>query len=203
MQNNMQFMPGYRLNEYQLILSPHEDLRNRIIDLRKGFNETYQPLVAVGGRPQLTLVRFVTWNMLEEKIMQRLKQTAMGFTPFKVELKDFGSYPSHSIFINITTKLPVQQLAKEIKGAQKLMKAHPDYDPHFIQDPNILIGRKLAPWQYEKGWLEYSNRHFTGKFIADGMLLLKRPLGGKAYEVVQRMDFMNLPVATRQGELFA
>ena len=38
--------------------------------------------------------------------------------------------------------------------------------------------------------------------IADGMLLLKRAAGEKAYRVVQRFEFMNMPVATRQGELF-
>jgi hypothetical protein len=61
---------------------------------------------------------------------------------------------------------------------------------------------KLQPWQYEKGWLEYSNRHFTGRFIADGMLLLRRPIGEMKYQIVQRFEFQNLPVTTKQGELF-
>ena len=91
---------------------------------------------------------------------------------------------------------------KELKQAQKLMKADPDHDPHFIAEPFIPVARKLVPWQYEKGWLEYSHLHFSAKIIADGMLLLKRPLGDKAYQVVQRFEFMNLPVTTRQGELF-
>jgi hypothetical protein len=58
------------------------------------------------------------------------------------------------------------------------------------------------PWQYEQGWLDYSHRHFTGRFIADGMLLLKRRVGTKAYQIVQRFEFMNLPVTTKQGDLF-
>jgi hypothetical protein len=66
----------------------------------------------------------------------------------------------------------------------------------------LTIARKLQPWQYEKGWLEYSNKNFTGRFIADGMLLLKRPLDEKKYQVVQRFEFQNLPVTTKQGELF-
>jgi len=64
------------------------------------------------------------------------------------------------------------------------------------------VARKLLPWQYEKGWLEYSHRHFTGRFIADSMLLLKRRMGERAYQIVQRLEFMNLPVSTKQGELF-
>ncbi len=62
------------------------------------------------------------------------------------------------------------------KETQRLMKLNDENKPHFILEPYITIARKLQPWQYEKGWLEYSNRNFTGRFIADGMLLLKRPL---------------------------
>ncbi len=82
------------------------------------------------------------------------------------------------------------------------MKAHPDYDPHFISDPHLTIARKLKPWQYEKGWLEYSNLHFSAKIVADSMLLLRRPLGDMKYQVVGGFDFLNMPVATTQGDLF-
>ena len=121
----------------------------------------------------------------------------------KIELKDFGSFPSHTIYINVVSKVPVQTLVKEVrKEAQRLMKLNDDNKPYFILEPHVTIARKLQPWQYEKGWLEYSNKNFTGRFIADGMLLLKRPLDEKKYQVAQRFEFQNLPVTTRQGELF-
>jgi len=202
MENSITAMPGYRLNEYLLVISLNEDLRNRINDLRKAFNEKYQPALPMGGKPHVALVRFVTWNMLEEKIVNRLLHIAMGIMPFRMELKDFGSFPTHSIFIQVATKVPVHELLRQIRSMQKLMKADPDHDPLFMTDPFIPIARKLAPWQYEKGWLEFSHRHFTAKLIADGLLLLKRPLGGRSYQVVQRFDFMNMPVTTVQGELF-
>ena len=132
----------------------------------------------------------------------------MGATPFKVELKDFGSFPSHTIFINVVSKVPVQDLVKNIRHeAQRLMKLNDDNKPHFILEPHLTIAGKLQPWQYEKGWLEYSNKNFTGRFIADSMLLLKRPVGESdsyrmKYKVVQRFEFQNLPVLTKQGELF-
>jgi 2'-5' RNA ligase len=197
-----QYMPGYRLNEYLLVLSPHEDLRNRIVNIKKDFHDKYKAVTALGSKPHLTLARFVTWNMTEEKIIQRLRHIAMGAAPFKVELKDFGSFPSHTIYINVITKLPVQHLIKQLKTAQRLMKAHKDHDPHFMQEPHMTIARKLLPWQYEKGWQEYSTLHFTGRFIADSMLLLRRPLGDKAYQTLGRLEFMNMPVATTQGQLF-
>jgi len=82
------------------------------------------------------------------------------------------------------------------------MKLNDDNKPHFIMEPHLTIARKLQPWQYEKGWLEYSNKHFTGRFIADSMLLLKRPVGEMKYQIAERFQFQNLPVTTKQGELF-
>ncbi len=140
--------------------------------------------------------------MMEERIVSRLRIIGMGYSPFKVELKDFGSLPSHSIFIQVTSKLPIRSLVKEIKDVQRLMKLDKDHKPHFIDEPNINIARKLLPWQYEKGWQEYSNRSFTGRFVADAMLLLKRRQGDKAWQIAERFAFQNLPVSTRQGELF-
>ena len=46
------------------------------------------------------------------------------------------------------------------------MTLNKDNKPHFMNDPHLTVARKLLPWQYEKGWLDYSHRHFTGRFIA-------------------------------------
>lgn len=195
-------IPGYRTYEYLLVLNPHEELKNRIMQVKKEFNETYK-LEAVVGKPQLALVNFVQYGMMEERIINRLRLIAMGFPPFKVELKDFGSFPSHTIYINVTSKIPVQNLIKEVRTeGQRLMKLNDENKPHFIMEPHFTIARKLQPWQYEKGWLEYSNKHFSGRFIADSMTLLKRPSGELRYQLVQRFSFQNLPVTTKQGELF-
>jgi len=171
--------------------------------IKKEFYESYQAPAAMGGKPHLTLVRFTQLALMEERIVQRLRIIAMGYCPFKVELKDFGSFPSHSIFINVISKLPIRGLVKEIRDIQRLMKPDKEHKPHFIDEPNLIIARKLLPWQYEKGWLEYSNKSFTGRFIADSMLLLKRREDARAWQIAERFAFQNMPVATRQGDLFA
>jgi len=203
MKDIVQLMPGYKVNEYLLVLSPHEELRNRIIQVKKEFHENYPNSQALWGKPHLTLVRFSQLEMLEDRIVNRFKTVAMGYHPIKIELKDFGSFPAHTIFIQVTTKEPIRNLVREFRETQRLLKLDNDHKPHFIDEPNFIIARKLLPWQYEKGWLEYSNRHFTGRFIADSMLLLKRRQGDKAWQILQRFEFMNLPVSTKQGELFA
>jgi 2'-5' RNA ligase len=208
-------MPGYRVYEYLVVLDPHEELRGRISQVKKDFFEAYKASASIGGKPHVTLVNFLQYELMEERLVNRLKTIAMGYYPMKVELKDYGSFPSHTIYINVTSKLPIQNLVKEIRTqAQRLMKLNDDNKPHFIMEPYIPIARKLVPWQYEKGWLEYSNKHFSGRFIADGMLLLKRPVaesggylpdGGQGrmkYQIVEKFQFQNLPVVTKQGDLF-
>ncbi len=184
-------IPGYRVYEYLLVLSPHEELWNRIMKAKENFAEQYKSDHARWNKPYVTLATFTQYEMKEDRIVNHLKRIAMGYPPFKVELKDFGSFPSHTIYINVTSKLPIQNLIKEIRNK-----------PHFIMEPHLTIARKLKPWQYEKAWLEYSNSHFTGRFIADTMTLLKRPAGEMKYHIAKKFEFQNLPVATKQGELF-
>lgn len=196
-------IPGYRVYEYLLVLSPHEELWNRIMKVKENFAEGYKCDAARWGGPQIALVNFSQYEMMEERIVNRLRTVAMGYPPFKVELKDFGSFPSHTLYINVTSKLPVQNLVKKIRtDGQRLMKLNDDNKPLFIMEPHLTIARKLKPWQYEKGWLEYSNKHFTGRFIADSMSLLKRPAGERKYRLIHQFEFQNLPVITRQGQLF-
>ena len=100
---------------------------------------------------------------------------------------------------------PVKKLIREIREqTQALMKLNKETKPHFFDESNITIGRKLVPWQYEKAWLEYSRKHFTGRFIADNMLLLKRQNKSSSLQIVQRFEFANLPVnvSAEQGGLF-
>jgi 2'-5' RNA ligase len=203
MATDIKAIPGYKVYEYLLVLNPHEELRNKIMNIKKEFYDAYQASSALYGKPHITLASFVQYGLMEERIISRLQSIAMGYKPSKIELKDYGSFPAHSIFINITSKVAIQNLVKQIRTeTQKLMKFDADHKPHFITEPHMTIARKLQPWQYEKGWLEYSHRQFTGRFIADAMLLLKRPVGEMKYEIIKRFEFQNLPVNTTQGALF-
>lgn len=197
-------LPGYKVYEYLLVLHPHEELWNRIVKTKNEFAEKYRSEHVRWGKPYMALVNFLQVEIMEARIINRLKVIAMGYHPVKIELKDYGSFPSHTIYINITSKIPVQNLVRQIRTeTQRLMKLNDDNKPHFIMEPHLAIARKLQPWQYEQGWLEYSHRHFTGRFIASDMLLLKRPVSEMKYEIAQRFEFENLPVSTKQGELFS
>lgn len=203
MEKNLQQLPGYQVNEYKLILAPHEELARQIRDVKIAFTEKFAVEYPGTNIPQVLLASFKQILAAEERIKNRLHIVAMANPAFKVELKDFGSFPSHTIFINVTSKLPIGGLIKKIKtNTQRLMKLDADNNPYFPTDSHITIGLKLKPWQYEKAWLEYSHKHFAGRFIADHMLLLSRREGEFKYKVIESFRFENMPVDIKQGELF-
>lgn len=195
-------MPHYRQIEYLIILNPNDSVRNKILKIKSQIHLKYNTTILLNTKPNIRLAKFFSWETLEEKMMDHLRTIAMGMPPFKVTLKDYGGFPSHTLFINVTSKVPLHMLMKELRTLRPLIKS-PDHEPNFASEFYIPLAIKLDPVQYEKIWKEYRSRQFTGGFIADGMLLLKRRKGEINYQVAERFEFMNLPVSTKQGELFA
>jgi 2'-5' RNA ligase len=200
---------GYQYNEYQIVLTPNDNICDNILMLKKEFTEKYKTSETY-LKPQMLLVNFIHFQMIEERIVNHLKNISKEYNTFQVKLKNYGSFPSHTIFINVETKQQVQNLVTKLKCIQGLITMDKENKPHYIDDFYLTIARKLLPWQYEKAWLEYNHRHFTGSFVANGFVLLKRkvessmngfhPVG--SYQVAHRFEFMNSPVMTKQGELF-
>ena len=203
-------IPGYTYNEYKIVLYPNADLSEKIRKIKNAFSEEFKIDMTFESKPALTLVNFIQFEMIEERLLNRFKTIATGCSAFKVELNGFGSLPSHSIFINVESKQTLQNLSAELNTARQLLTLNKENKPHFIRDPHFIIAGKLLPWQYEKGWLRYSQQYFTGRFMANEMVLLKRPLSSisttkennKNFQVVERFEFMNMPVSTKQGDLF-
>lgn len=193
--------PGYDVYEYKLVLPLPEALENKIWQVRKEFGETYR-YKPDPSRPHVTVARFTQWQLMEERICQKLRLIGMSAAPFKLEMKDYAAYPSHTIFIKVSTSEPMRLLLRSVKELQRLLKHDGEHKPFFPSDAAICIGRKLAPWQFEQGWKSYAHRQFTGRCIADSMLLLKRQQPGDAWQIVSRFDLENMPVRTMQTSMF-
>jgi len=188
--------------EYLLVLQPHEALWNEIKFIKEKFATDFDCAMARIGLPHITLVRFKQYQAAEVRIRQALRNSIKTLQPFKIEMKDFGSFPSHTIYINIVSKVQIVNTVKVVRQGQRFMKMDKDNKPHFITEPHLTIARKLLPWQYEKGWLEYSHKDFHGRFIADHALLLKRRQGEK-YRPVEKFLFQNeKEEEIVQGDLF-
>lgn len=191
------------LSEYLVVLSPHPALWDEITAIKKDFAEKYKCPFAYGTKPHVTLIKFSQRKMMEDRIRLQLRNIINRNSPVKIELKDYGSFPTHTIYINVTSKVPIIHLVKDLKEAQRLMKPDEENKPFFITEPHLTVARKLLPWQYEKAWLAYSHSFFTGRFIADHVLMLRRTAGEKKYTLVERFELLGQASAqVRQGLLF-
>jgi 2'-5' RNA ligase len=202
-------VPGFNYFEYLLVITPHPTLCDKIMEEKKEFAVRFKTPLAYKTLPHITLVNFLQFEIREKYIINHLQKIAAEYHPVSVKLEGFGSFPSHTIYINIQSMQQIQNLVKELKGAQQVMTLDKNNKPHFITNPHLTVARKLLPWQYEKAWPEYSERNFSGYFISREMVLLKRTLDiqqdGKIttgkYRQAGRFSFMGLPVQ-KQGSLF-
>ncbi len=202
MQNSFNHLPGYNINEYLLIIEPPQNLSDKIKFIKEDFSKKYKCEAAKYALPHITLINFIQLEIMEQKIINHLKMISMGLPAFKIEMSDFGSFPSHTIYVNITTKIPIVETVKALRDAQRLMKLDKENKPHFITEPYITIARKLSPWQYEQGWECFNHQHFKGMMIATELTLLKRNVEGGRYKTASKFTMQNLPVFTKQGALF-
>lgn len=189
-------------NEYLLAISPNNSLQEKIREVKDSFSTDFKTQLTSGSRTYISLVHFTQMQVNEDTFMNKLRKILNNSRPITVRLNGFGSFPTHSIFINIESKQQVQNLVKECKAVQSLMTIDKETKPHFIANPHIIVARKLLPWQYEKGWKEYSHRSFTGTFIATEVLLLKRAVKENAYKPATTFPLLNLAHTCSQAKLF-
>ncbi|RYF77380.1 MAG: hypothetical protein EON98_16460 [Chitinophagaceae bacterium] len=123
------------------------------------------------------------------------------------------SIPGYRVFEYLLVLQPHEELRNQIlrlkkEFAEKYRAALAIHTkPHialvnFQEESHFTICRKLKPWQFEQGWVEYSHRHFSGRFIADSFILLCRPVDEMKYEAIMRFEFQGLTVNTKQASLF-
>lgn len=194
-------LPGLYRYEYVAIIELPNELRGRIEQLREELTRRYQMVQPEPGRAIIALVRFSAIRTTEEKIVNRLRQIAGAEKPFVIELEDYGGYPMHAIFIRIANQQRILQLIKNLKKARALMKAGGE-DPHFLQDPNIVLAGRIEKEKYRDAITAYEQKRFKAQFMAASFLLLKRPQHEKKYQVVKRFQFEGIPVSVGQGVLF-
>lgn len=193
---------NYTTAEYMLVIEPPEILRDQLQAVKKHFADSYDCAAAVMGRPHITLLRFQQFEMIEKRIIHRLQVLTEMHASFLVELEDFSSFATHTICFRVSTQTQIRQLIKSLRTVQHLLKIDKERKPHFIADPYVTLATKLLPWQYEKGWLEMSHTHFSGRFMAEQLVLLRRREGETKYETVKRFVMKNEKTHTVQGALF-
>ena len=180
------------MNEYLLIIQPSVDVTEKVNHIKRDFAAKYECPQAIYSKPHITLISFIQLQMNEQRIIGLMKNIIGRHSSIHITINGFGSFPTHTIYANIETKNSIVDMVKSLKPIQALLKIDKEHKPHYITEPHLTIARKLLPWQYEKGWLEYSNTTFTAGFMATEVLLLRRNVEGGRYTTAASFKMQGL-----------
>ncbi len=151
----------------------------------------------------LPLVKFKQRQLLEERMRNSLLTMVSGWKPLQLQYRDFSSQPTHSIFIPMISRQHWQPLLRDLKGMQHMLRPDKEQAPFFVNEPVFTLASRLPPGIYDKAWLQYSHRQFTAQFKADACFLLKRSAGDSHWQILQRIEWRNLPMGVQQASLFS
>ncbi len=201
MANKTPLLPLYPSSEYMLVIAPDEHLQERIGRIKQAIAEK-AGLRFTAKKTHILLGKWEAWDMQEEKILQRLHVLAMEQYPFKVSLENFKGFPSHTVYIPVTSREPILKLVGQVRQNKRLMQSSAG-DPYFISEPYMPLAQGLTSAAYEQTMQLLGPRQFHAGFIADSMLLLKRRAGTQAWQILRRLSFEHLAVTATQRVLFA
>src|SRR5580698_8721986 len=114
-------MPLYPSSEYMLVLSPDEHLQERIGKIKQVIQTTVHAASEktgtrlTGGKSNILLARWQAWDMQEERLLQRLHVLSMEQYPFQVHLENFNGFPSHTMYIPVTSREPILRLVARVR----------------------------------------------------------------------------------------
>lgn len=192
----------YPVNQYLVVLEPHAALCSEIKAMKDAFGKKFECPESVSGKPGVTVLRFQQYEMLEKRIIHRMQLAADSQAEFMTELEGFGSLPTHSIFICVSSQARLATLVTSFRPMLADLTIDKERKPHFIANPHITFARKLLPWQYEKGWLEMSNTHFMGRFLCNRFSLLRKREGEEQFRTAATFTMHGRKEIITQGELF-
>ena len=189
-------------NQYLLVLKPTEQVVEKINEVRFAIHEDYKTEIFPLSFPYLRLITFSGLKENETHIVNALENIARRLLPLQLILKDFGSFPTHTIYINVSSKVCLKEIVTRIKKEGKLnpLAIEP---PHYLDDFYIPIAIKLKLWQFEKLSLEYSRSNFSASCIINEIQLLKRDEGIGKFKSIANFPIKDLlKTVAQQGQLF-
>ena len=178
-----------KIGEFLLIIPPDDKVNSEVFPIKKVFEADYGCSYSGNSKPHITLTNFLQLETMENRIIQRLESFSKSIRPFNIDLKGFGGFPAHSIYINILKKKPIVEIVKGIRSNfTHILKFDEKYKPNFVTQPHLTIARGMTKAQYDRAYSEWRHKQFDSGFHANNMILLKRLPEGN-YHIVKSFSF--------------
>lgn len=183
---------------YKLTIPLPDHLEERVMQCRREIAQRYNSVAALKPMGHMSLLEsFVYDDRMLADMQNKLAEVFDHTPPFRVELENFGAFPSHTIFVAIKNFFPFVQLGERLYRHLSRTNAMPAIVNGKEITPHIVVAyRDLTPEAFENAWSDFCQREISGEFTAAAAHLMEHR--GK-WRTVRAFPFRNLP--TSDGHL--
>ncbi|MDB5231466.1 MAG: 2-5 ligase family protein [Chitinophagaceae bacterium] len=179
--------------EYLLVAHPGEMVKQKIMEEKQYFYDTYREKIAVKTLPHITIANFRAKEEMEETIIRWMARVFAQHGSFPVTLNNYSGIPEHTIFLRLQDTTPFAQLAKDLKVVAQYVESNGCPKVTLVNRPHLTIAGRLTANVYEKAMLDFSQRTFHESFEVNELVLLRR---SQQYDPCKQVNVFKLqPVA--------
>ncbi len=188
--------------QYFLVLKPTEHVVEKINEVRYAIYENYKMENFPLSFPYLRLISFNGLNENEIHLINALEKTVRQLSPFHLIFKDFGNFPTHTIYIKAASQVSLKKIVTHIKKEGKLNPLAIEL-PHYHDEFFIPVAMKIKPWQFEKLSVKLLHSHFSASCIVNEIQLLKREGATGKLKSIANFSLQDITkTVAQQGHLF-
>jgi 2'-5' RNA ligase len=177
--------------EYLLVVYPHGDLQDRLMEEQQQFSSDYgldhrleqgQRIANHLGRnrPHITLVAFQAKEEAEDTLIRWIQRICEQRRSFQLALNNYSGIPPHTIYLRLQDPEPLRDLIQQLGAIDEFIRSsgwppvrHPLITNGRVR-PYLSIAGGLTEQVYNKAMPDYSRKTFHGIFQVEELVLLRR-----------------------------
>lgn len=179
-------------NLYFIAIMLPEEVSRRIVEVQIEFSERFESRRSLRILPHITLkAPFRLPPFRQSDLLAWFSDIVIDSPSFQVEIDDFDAFENSGhpvVFIKPTPNDILSNLQSVL--IHQFYRAFDDVAPNMTDSvfkPHITVAyRDLQPEMFEKAWLEFRDREFTGTFVVSSFQLLKH--NGKSWTIIRQYD---------------
>jgi hypothetical protein len=182
--------------EYLLVIYPHGDLEERLMEAQQQFSSDYGPDQGqriVRNRPHIALATFQAGEEAENTLIRWIHRICQQHRSFQLALNNYSGIPPHTtrppeaaesitgtIYLRVQDPEPLLRLVQQLEAIDEFIRSSgwPPVRHSFMttgrRRPHLPIAGGLTEQIYNKAMPDYSRKTFHGNFRVEELVLLRR-----------------------------
>ena len=173
---NFARMPGSNLYFIALVPPPH--ICSEVMYFKHDLGTRFESSEALKVMPHITLKAPFKFPFENTRLIQWFNEMRIQQIPFKIEMKDFGSFPNKDhpvIYVCPVMSTPLYSLQRELIRSFRINFPQIKIIPLELKfNPHMTVAyRDLKPELFRKAWEEYKIKKYSATFEVNCFYLLQ------------------------------